>query len=111
MDGVRHLGKAVLNLFVFSIPMTVSLFAELLTAVTDTFLAGHLGSQSANALAAMSFAAPVMGFSWRRSRCSLFRSELWLLDALGIENEGTLVFSLRRRCALEFRGCCLRFSP
>lgn len=61
MDGVRRLGKAVLNLFVFSIPITVSLFAELLTAVTDTFLAGHLGSQSANALAAMSFAAPVMG--------------------------------------------------
>ncbi|WP_303249364.1 MATE family efflux transporter [uncultured Slackia sp.] len=61
MGSIRRSGKAAFDLFVFSIPITVSLFAELLTAVTDTFLAGHLGGQSASALAAMSLAAPVMG--------------------------------------------------
>lgn len=53
--------KAIVEILVFSVPVTVSLFAELLTAVTDTFFAGHLGDQSGPALAAMSFATPVMG--------------------------------------------------
>ncbi len=61
MGSIRRSIRAALDLFVFSVPITVSLFAELLTAVTDTFLAGHLGGQSAHALAAMSFAAPVIG--------------------------------------------------
>ncbi len=61
MGGTCRSGKVALDLFMFSIPITVSLIAELLTAAADMFFAGHLNGQSAHALAAMSFAAPIVG--------------------------------------------------
>lgn len=47
-------------IIIFSVPAIISLIIEMLTSVVDTSFAGHLGSQSGNALAAMGLLSPLL---------------------------------------------------
>ncbi len=47
-------------IFIFSIPAILSLIVETLTSVVDTAFAGHLGTQSTNALTAMGLISPLL---------------------------------------------------
>lgn len=78
----------------FSLPATASIFAELLTSLTDTLFAGHLGAQSTPALAAMALASPIIGIFIAIQ--SLFALPIGILVARHSSNpeKGNAIFAL-----------------